>query len=407
MEIEEFCSKYTVNRENTNSVKWGTGKDERFKTEGLIPMWVADMEFRAPNEVIDALNKRISHGVFGYTHLWDSYFEAFFNWQKKRYNIDLKKEWISFSSGLVSALYLIVNAFTEKGDNIIILTPVYYPFHNAVKDNERNLIVCDLKNDNGIFSIDFEEFENKIIKNKVKLLIFCNPHNPVGRVWTEEEMEKVFEICKKHNLYIVSDEIHQDINMGVRPFISALSIKNKNTKNEKNENDYTDKLIVLNSASKTFNLASMLNSHVIIPNEEIRKIYKKFVSRINRTEFNLLGLIASEAAYRYGENWVDGLLKTIKRNYEYIRTEFKNKIPEIIISPLEGTYLPFFDLRNIVNPNRVKEFIQDDCKIAIDFGEWFGKNFKGFIRVNIATDFKYIDYFVNTVIKQLKNKSYK
>lgn len=407
MEIEEFCSKYTVSRENTNSVKWGTGKDERFKTEGLIPMWVADMEFRAPNEVIDALNKRISHGVFGYTHLWDSYFEAFFNWQKKRYNIDLKKEWISFSSGLVSALYLIVNAFTEKGDNIIILTPVYYPFHNAVKDNERNLIVCDLKNDNGIFSIDFEELENKIIKNKVKLLIFCNPHNPVGRVWTEEEMEKVFEICKKHNLYIVSDEIHQDINMGVRPFISALSIKNKNTKNERNENDYTDKLIVLNSASKTFNLASMLNSHVIIPNEEIRKTYKKFVSRINRTEFNLLGLIASEAAYRYGENWVDGLLKTIKRNYEYIRTEFNNKIPEIIISPLEGTYLPFFDLRNIVNPNRVKEFIQDDCKIAIDFGEWFGKNFKGFIRVNIATDFKYIDYFVNTVIKQLKNKSYK
>lgn len=399
MEIEEFCSKYTVDRENTNSIKWGTGKDERFKTEGLIPMWVADMEFRAPDEVIDALNKRVSHGVFGYTHLWDSYFEAFFNWQKKRYNIDLNKEWISFSSGLVNALYLIVNAFTGKGDNIIILTPVYYPFHNAVKDNERNLISCDLKNDNGIFSIDFEEFENKIIKNKVKLLIFCNPHNPVGRVWTNEEIEKVFEICKRHNLFIVSDEIHQDINMGIRPFISALSIKNKN--------DYTDKLIVLNSASKTFNLASMLNSHIIIPNEEIRKIYKKFVSRFNRTEFNLLGLIATEAAYKYGENWVDGLLKTIKRNYEYIKTEFENKIPEIIISPLEGTYLPFFDLRNAVSPNRVKEFIQDDCKIAIDFGEWFGKNFKGFIRVNIATDFKYIDYFVNTVIKQLKNKSYK
>lgn len=399
MEIEEFCSKYTVDRENTNSIKWGTGKDERFKTEGLIPMWVADMEFRAPDEVIDALNKRVSHGVFGYTHLWDSYFEAFFNWQKKRYNIDLNKEWISFSSGLVNALYLIVNAFTGKGDNIIILTPVYYPFHNAVKDNERNLISCDLKNDNGIFSIDFEEFENKIIKNKVKLLIFCNPHNPVGRVWTNEEIEKVFEICKRHNLFIVSDEIHQDINMGIRPFISALSIKNKD--------DYTDKLIVLNSASKTFNLASMLNSHIIIPNEEIRKIYKKFVSRFNRTEFNLLGLIATEAAYKYGENWVDGLLKTIKRNYEYIKTEFENKIPEIIISPLEGTYLPFFDLRNAVSPNRVKEFIQDDCKIAIDFGEWFGKNFKGFIRVNIATDFKYIDYFVNTVIKQLKNKSYK
>ena len=180
---------------------------------------------------------------------------------------------------------------------------------------------------------------------------------------------------------------------------SALSIKNKN--------DYIDKLIVLNSASKTFNLASLLNSHVIIPNEEIRKIYKKFVSKVNRTEFNLLGLIATESAYKYGSDWLDGLLKTIKRNYEYIRCEFLNKVPEIIISPLEGTYLPFFDLRNMVSKDRVKEFIQDDCKIAIDFGEWFGKNFKGFIRVNIATDFKYIEYFVDKTIKQLKNKSYK
>lgn len=397
MEIEEFCSKYAVDRKNTNSVKWDTGIEKRFKSEGLIPMWVADMEFRAPDEVIDALNKRISHGVFGYTHLWDSYFEAFFNWQKSRYNIDLKKEWISFSSGLVTALYLIVNAFTDKGDGIIILTPVYYPFHNAVKDNERKLITCDLKNDNGIFSIDFEKLENEIIKNKAKLIIFCNPHNPVGRVWTKEEIEKVFEICKKHNLYIVSDEIHQDINTGIRPFISALSVKNK----------FAEKLIVLNSASKTFNLASLLNSHVIIPNEKIRREYKKFVAKVNRTEFNLLGLIATEAAYKYGADWVDGLLKTIKRNYEYIKEEFSNKIPEIIISPLEGTYLPFFDLRNMVSKNRVKEFIQDDCKIAIDFGEWFGKNFKGFIRVNIATDFKYIEYFVKSVIKQLKNKNYK
>lgn len=397
MEIEEFCRKYTVDRKNTNSVKWDTGIEKRFEAEGLIPMWVADMEFRAPDEVIYALNKRIAHGVFGYTHLWDSYFEAFFNWQKSRYNIDLKKEWISFSSGLVTALYLIVNAFTNKGDGIIILTPVYYPFHNAVKDNERKLITCDLKNDSGIFSIDFEKLENEIIKNKAKLIIFCNPHNPVGRVWTKEEIEKVFEICKKHNLYIVSDEIHQDINMGIRPFISALSVKNK----------FADKLIVLNSASKTFNLASLLNSHVIIPNEKIRREYKKFVAKVNRTEFNLLGLIATESAYKYGADWVDGLLKTIKRNYEYIKEEFSNKIPEIIISPLEGTYLPFFDLRNMVSKNRVKEFIQDDCKIAIDFGEWFGKNFKGFIRVNIATDFKYIEYFANRVIKQLKNKSYK
>lgn len=397
MEAEEFCRKYAVNRENTNSLKWDTKEDIRFKTEGLIPMWVADMEFKAPEEVIEALNKRISHGVFGYTRLWDGYFEAFFNWQKTRYNIDLQKEWISFSNGLVTALYWLVNAFTNKGETVIILTPVYYPFHNAVKDNERTLITCDLKNDNGIFSIDFEELENKIIKNKVKLLIFCNPHNPVGRVWTKDEIEKVFEICKRHNLYIVSDEIHQDINIGVRPFVSALSVKK----------EYRDKLIVLNSASKTFNLASLLNSHVIIPNEKTRKIYKKYANTVNKSELSLIGMTATEAAYKYGSDWLDGFLKTIKRNYQYIKDEFQNKVPEIIISPLEGTYLPFFDLRNIVNPNRVKEFIQDDCKIAIDFGEWFGSNFKGFIRVNIATDFKYIEFFANNVVKQLKIKSYK
>ncbi|MBW5389383.1 MalY/PatB family protein [Brachyspira hampsonii] len=399
MTIEEFNSKYLVNRDGTNSEKWETEKDIRFKTAGLLPMWVADMEFKAPDEVIEAMNKRVSHGVFGYTVLWDGYFEAFFDWQKKRYNIDLKKEWIKFSTGVVTSIYWLVNAFTQKGDSIIILTPVYYPFHNAVKDNDRNLIECGLKNDNGVFTIDFERLENDIVKNNVKMMIFCNPHNPVGRVWTDEEIDKTFDICKKHNVYIISDEIHQDINLGIRPFISALSIKNKDK--------YIDRLIVLTSASKTFNLACLLNSHIIIPDADMRKIYKQYVNTINRTELSVLGMIAAEAAYRYGEDWLDGLLKTIKRNYEYIRDELKDKIPDIIVSPLEGTYLPFIDLRKVADKDRVKELIQDDCKIAVDFGEWFSKDYKGFIRLNIATDFNYIKLFIERIVHQLKNKSYK
>lgn len=399
MTAEEFNSRYLVGRDGTNSEKWETGKDRRFQTDGLIPMWVADMEFKAPDEVIEAVNKRVSHGVFGYTVLWDSYFEAFFNWQKSRYNIDLKKEWIKFSAGAVTAIYWIVNAFTEKGDSIAILTPVYYPFHNAVKDNERILIECSLKNDNGIFTIDFEKLENDIINNDVKLIIFCNPHNPVGRVWTEEEIDKVFDICKRHNVYIISDEIHQDINLGIKPFISALSIKNKDK--------YTDRLIVLTSASKTFNLACLLNSHIIIPDEKMRKLYNKYVNTINKTEISVLGMIAAEAAYRYGADWLDGLLNTLKRNYEYIKDELKKEIPNIIVSPLEGTYLPFIDLRKAVNKDRVKEFIQDDCKIAVDFGEWFSKEYKGFIRLNIATNFDYIKLFIKRAVYQLKNKDYK
>ena len=399
MTIEEFNSRYLVKRENTNSEKWETIKDKRFNENGLLPMWVADMEFKAPNAIIEALNKRIAHGVFGYTVLWDSYFEAFFNWQKTRYNIDLKEEWISFSTGVVTALYWLVNAFTKKGDSVVILTPVYYPFHNAVKDNERNLVECELKNDNGIFSIDFDKLENDIKNNNAKLMIFCNPHNPVGRVWTDEEIDKVFDICKRNNVYIISDEIHQDINLGIRPFISALSIKNKDK--------YMDRLIVLSSASKTFNLACLLNSHIIIPDEKMREIYNKYVITVNRTELSLLGMTATEAAYRYGADWLDGLLKTIKRNYEYIKDELKSNIPDIIVTPLEGTYLPFIDLRKVVNKDRVKEFIQDDCRIAIDYGEWFSNNFKGFIRVNVATDFEYIKLFTQRVINQLNNKNYK
>ena len=397
MTIEEFNSRYLVNRDGTNANKWETLKDKRFKADNLIPMWVADMEFKAPDKVIEALNKRVSHGVFGYTTLWDSYFDIFFYWQKTRYNIELKREWISFSSGVVTSLYWIVNAFTNIYDSIIILTPVYYPFHNVVKDNKRKLIKCELKNDNGVFSIDFEKLEDDIIKNNVKLIIFCNPHNPVGRVWTYEEIDNIFDICKRNNVYIVSDEIHQDINIGIKPFISALSIKNK----------YIDRLIVLNSASKTFNLASLIHSNVIIPDEYMRKIYNGYVNTIYHSQFSLMGMIATEAAYRYGSDWLDGLLKTIKRNYEYIKYKLNKNMPDIIISPLEGTYLVFMDLRKVVNTNRVKEFIQDDCKIAVDFGEWFSDNFKGFIRVNIATNFEYIKYFVNKVIEQLNIKDYR
>ena len=166
-------------------------------------------------------------------------------------------------------------------------------------------------------------------------------------------------------------------------------------------------MIVLSSASKTFNLACLLNSHIIIPDEKMREIYNKYVNTINRTELSLLGMTATEAAYRYGADWLDGLLKTIKRNYEYIRDELKSKVHDIIVSPLEGTYLPFIDLRKVVNKERVKEFIQDDCKIAIDYGEWFSNNFKGFIRVNVATDFEYIKLFTQRIINQLNNKNYK
>ncbi|MEI0611919.1 MalY/PatB family protein [Brachyspira pilosicoli] len=398
MKMEDFIKKYAVNRKNTNSLKWDA-LDVRFGDPDLTAMWVADMEFKTPEAVREALVNRVEHGVFGYTYAWDSYFEAFFNWQKSRYNIDLKKEWISFSTGVVISIYWLVNAFTKVNDSVLILTPVYYPFHNAVKDNNRKLVKCHLKNTNGEYTIDYKKLEEDIVKNDAKLVIFCNPHNPAGRVWKKEELEKAFSIFRKHNLYIISDEIHQDINLGINPFVSALTLDNKN--------DFIDKLIVLTSASKTFNLACLLNSHIIIPDDNLRKIYSNYIKTVNQTEINILGMIATEAAYRNGSDWLDGLLKVIKYNYEYLKEELNSKIPEIILTPLEGTYLSFLDLKNVVSEDRVKEFIQDDCRLAIDFGEWFGEQCKSFVRINLATEHKYVEFAVKNMIKNLKNKKYK
>lgn len=391
MNIENFCEKYGVNRLGTNSLKWDA-LDQRFGNKNLIAMWVADMEFKVPDAVTDALIKRIQHGVYGYSYVPDEYYEAFFNWQKKRHNINLDKDWIRFSTGVVTALYWFVNAFTKPNDSVIIITPVYYPFHNAVIDNNRNLIRSELINKNGKYEIDFEDFEKKIIENDVKLFIQCSPHNPAGRVWTENELEKVLKICKKHNVLVVSDEIHQDIIIGKNKFISALSVAN---------GKYADNLIVATAPSKTFNLACLLNSHIIIPNNEIRNKYDAYVKTVNQTEVSILGQVATEAAYRNGEEWLDNLLEVIKYNFNYVKNTLNERAPKINVAELEGTYLAWLDLREYIKPEDTKDFIQNKCGLAIDFGEWFSDKCKGFVRLNMATDPKYVKQAMENIIKNI------
>ena len=392
MQKEKFLKEYLVERKGTYSLKWDA-LDKRFGNADLISMWVADMEIKAPKEVIEALKERCEHGVFGYSYVSDEYYNSVINWLKEKHNYEIKKEWLRFTNGVVTAIYCFVNIFTKVDDAVLILTPVYYPFHNAVKDNNRKLITCDLKNTDGYFTIDYEEVEKKIVENKVKLFIQCSPHNPAGRVWKEEELAKILEICKKHNVLVISDEIHQDIIMkGYKHIPSAIVANGK----------YADNLITVSAASKTFNLAGLIHSNIIISNAELRKKYDDEIKKINQTEISILGMLATQVAYEKGSEWLENVKEIIEDNFNYLKTELNKHIPEIIITNLEGTYLVFLDLRKIIPIDKVKEFIQDKCNLAIDFGEWFGASFKGFIRINLATDPEIVKKAVESIIFEYK-----
>jgi len=350
MEKEKFLKEYLVERKGTNSLKWDA-LDKRFGNPNLLSMWVADMEIKTPKEIVEALKERIEHGVFGYSYVSDDYYNAVIKWHKEKHNYEIKKEWIRFSTGVVTAIYWFINIFTKVNDSVLILTPVYYPFHNAVKDNNRKLITCDLKNTDGYFTIDYDEVEKKIVENNVKLFIQCSPHNPAGRVWKEEEL---------------------------------------------------DNLITISAASKTFNLAGLIHSNIIISNNELRKKYDEEIKKINQTEGNILGMLATQVGYEKGEYWLENIKELIEDNFNYLKSELNKNIPEITVTNLEGTYLVFLDLRKIISIDKVKEFIQDKCNLAIDFGEWFGKNFKGFIRINLATDPQIVKKAVENIINEYK-----
>ena len=391
MEVIDFCKKYYVDRMGTDSLKWDA-LDVRFGNPGLISMWVADMEFRAPECVIEALHKRVDHGIYGYSFIPDSYFQAVIDWESSHHGYKPEKEWLRVSPGVVSALYWMVNMYTKEEDSILIMTPVYYPFHNCVKDSNRKLITCDLNYDKGVYTVDFEAFEKKIVDNHVKMYIMCSPHNPAGRVWKEEELEKMLEICARHNVLVISDEIHQDLVFSEHKQIPAATVAN---------GKYADNIITAFAASKTFNLATCLTSTIVIKNKELREIWDKFTNVFHNVEVNIFGITAVEAALRGGNEWYEDLKKVIYQNYQTVVEEMK-EFPEVYISPLEGTYLLFMDLRNYVDIEQIKEFTQNQCNLAVDYGEWFGANWKGFIRLNMGTTPEIVRNAVENIKKNLR-----
>lgn len=361
-------------RKNTNCEKWD-GLKKKFGQDDLLPLWVADMDFQAAKCIQDALKEYVNQGTYGYYNVPDSYLDTFINWQKNNHNVNLDKKWIRYAPSVVTSINWIIQILSKINDSILVLTPVYYPFFNAIENNNRKLVKSELIYNNGKYEIDYIDFENKIKSNNVKLFILCSPHNPVGRVWKKEELKQVLKICKEYEVKVISDEIHQDIIIGENKQHSIIKF-----------DDYNDMIVTLTSGTKTFNLASLQNSFVIIPDDKIRQCFDEYVKKMDIVEGNAFGYIAYEQAYANGRLWLNEVLKIITSNYKLLKSELSERLPKSIVSPLEGTYLAWINLDHYLNDENYIDFIQGKCKLAVDYGSWFGGDkYNKFIRINLAT----------------------
>ncbi len=381
-----------IDRKGTNCAKWDA-LDSQFGNPNLLAMWVADMDFKEAPCIKDALMNYIETAAFGYYSPGQGYYDSIIEWEKKYFNYDVKKEWICFAPGVVPAFNWVLLFHTKPDDAVIVLTPVYYPMLNAAKWNDRKIIQSDLIRNGMEYTIDFAKFEKDIVDNDVKLFIMSSPHNPIGRVWKPEEIKQLMEICRKHNVLVISDEIHQDFVFGDNKHYPTATL-----------GDYDSFCITMTAASKTFNLAGLQNSIIIIPDETLRAKYKDFMNRIHTYDGNAFGFVAVEAAYKGGRAWLEEIKAQIYDNFKYVRDTFAKEIPDVQVADLQGTYLLWMNFEKYFKTQEeIKTFMQDKCGIAFDYGEWFGgDHFLPFVRMNLATTHELVDQAVQSIIREIK-----
>lgn len=361
-----------VDRYNTNCLKFDF-KQERNKPEDIFPMWVADMDFRCPPEVINDLKTRVEHGIFGYSDIDITYFRALYSWYLTHFNVKLQRDWLFNTPGVVFALATAVKVFTKENDYVLINNPVYNPFSEVIEDNHRQILSSDLINNNGHYEIDFNDLEQKIKEYNIKLYLLCSPHNPVGRVWSKEELDKIVEICKRYNVFIVSDEIHSDF-VYEGKHICML-----------NYQDYLDNIIVCTSPSKTFNLAGLQTSNILIPNKEVKDKFMQEVWATGYSNINALGLVACKSAYEHGDKWLKELLEYLKGNVKLVEEYMQKNLPNIKVTHPEGTYLLWIDFSGTnLSDDEIINKLTYEAKLWLNSGIKYGKSGKGFQRLNIA-----------------------
>lgn len=369
-----------INRKGTNCLKYDFAV-ERGKPAEVLPLWVADMDFQVSEEITKSLHAAVEHGIYGYTQPKDPYYNAIMNWMKKNHQWETKREWIVKTPGVVFALGAAVKAFTKPGDAVLIQNPVYYPFTNIIRDNDRRVIDNTLVYEKRVtegksqYSIDYEDFERKIVQENIKLFILCNPHNPVGRVWTREELQYLGEICLRHHVIVVSDEIHNDF---VYPGFEHTVFANVDPR-------FAEFTVTCTAPSKTFNLAGLQISNIFIPNETLREAFQKEIDKTGYDEPNALGTVACEAAYRGGQEWLDQLRAYLLENLNFLRAYLQEKIPQIHLVEPEGTYLVWLDCSELgISGKELDQFIVEKAGLWLDGGAMFGPSGVDFQRVNIA-----------------------
>lgn len=364
-------------RRGTNSYKWDSAEDK-----DVLPMWVADMDFQTAPCIIEALKKRVEHGIFGYTRVPEEYYEAVISWFHRRHQWQIERNWFIYTSGVVPALSAVIKALANEGDNILTLTPVYNCFFSSIRNNGCKLSSCALKYENNTFSIDYEDLERRAADPKTPLLLLCNPHNPSGRVWTREELQRIGDICIKHNVIVVSDEIHCEIVHPGYKYIPFASISEEFQKHS----------VTCISPSKAFNIAGLQIANIIVENSEWRQRIDKAININEVCDVNPFGVIATIAAYNEGGEWLDELLEYIHANYLFFRDYCEKHFPQFPVAPLEGTYLVWMDCRSFHIPSeQLEEDLMKKSKLWLNAGSMYGKEGEGFMRWNLACPRQFVE----------------
>lgn len=363
-----------IDRHNTNSLKYDFSK-ERNRPEDLLPLWVADMDFKIAAPILDDIHEAVNHGIFGYSEVKGDYFKPLHQWFLKQFHWNTRPEWLIKTPGIVYAISIAIQAYTNIGDAIMLQQPVYYPFMECIIKNKRRLVNNQLIYNNNQYSIDFQDFENKIVNENVKIFLLCSPHNPVGRVWTRKELTRIGNICLKHNVIVISDEIHCDFTYeGYYHTVFAALSRN-----------FANNSIICTSPTKTFNIAGLQISNIFIPNEKLRKKFKYALNASGYSQLNTIGLVAAKSAYEKGESWYRDLKVYLKGNLDYLRDFIQTKIPQIKMIEPQGTYLVWLDCSGLgLNHNELEDLVIKKAKLWLDSGSIFGKETQLFQRINIA-----------------------
>jgi cystathionine beta-lyase len=362
-----------IDRKNTNSIKWDHVKSV-FGDEDILPMWVADMDFSAPPPVIEALKRRAELGIYGYPKRPRAYYEAIINWMKKRHGWEVEKEWLTYSPGVVAGINLLILALTQPGEKVIIQPPVYYPFYFCIRNNGRQISENPLKLLDGRYHMDFDDLAKRA-DERTRLMILCSPHNPVGRVWEREDLLEVGEFCFHNDIILISDEIHSDLVYPGHKHIPTAMISDELAQNT----------ITCMAPSKTFNLAGLKSSVIIIPNQAHRRDFNNMLNNIGVGMDNIFGLVALESAYRYGEDWLEELIGYLSQNLDFLIEFVEEKIPKVEVIRPEATYLVWLDFRALgLDGKGLIELMTKKAKVWLDDGPIFGPGGEGFQRINIA-----------------------